>query len=259
MLKVVKTVVYDSTEYFKNIKQTPKRMVEDYEIELYISGNGETYINDVGYKHESGNLVIAKPGQIRYSKNSFSCYCIHLSENKEIGMFLDKLPNVIKLADQSAYRSCFDELINIYHDSLEGNELLLQSKIYQLLHMIIMDAERENRIKNEKTDAKLMQKAIKYIEDNFNKPVLLCDIAESVHLSPIYFHKLFKIYTGKTPAEFLLNKRISAAKIYLLTTDFSVEEIAEKSGFSSLAYFDYKFKKISGITPTNYRKQKYGI
>lgn len=259
MLKVVKTVVYDSTEFFKNVNQTPRRIVEDYEIELYIFGNGETYINDVGYKHESGNLVVAKPGQIRYSKNSFSCYCIHLSKNQEIGKFLDNLPNAIKLTDQSAYISCFNELINIYHDSLEGNELLLQSKIYQLLHMIIMDAEREKRLTNEKTDAKLMQKAISYIEDNFNKLIMLSDIAESVHLSPIYFHKLFKIYTGKTPAEFLLNKRISAAKIYLLTTDFSIEDIAEKSGFSSLAYFDYKFKKISGITPTKYRKQKYGV
>lgn len=259
MLNVIKTAVYDSTEFFKNVKQTPKRMVEDYEIELYISGKGETYINDIGYKHERGNLIVAKPGQIRYSKNSFICYCIHLSPDSDIGNFLDKLPNVIKLTDSSSYTNCFNELINIYNDSLKGNELLLQSKIYQLLHMIIMDAERENRSSNEKTDAKLMQKSIKYIEDNFNKPILLNDIAESVHLSPIYFHKLFKNYTGKTPAEFLLDKRISTAKIYLLTTDFTVEEIAEKSGFSSLAYFDYKFKKASGTTPTKYRKQKYGV
>ena len=85
------------------------------------------------------------------------------------------------------------------------------------------------------------------------------DIANSVNFSPIYFHNMFTSYVGKTPHAFLLEKRLESAKLYLLTTNMPMNDIVEKCGFSSHSYFDSLFKKAFGITPTEFRNQKYSL
>ena len=102
-----------------------------------------------------------------------------------------------------------------------------------------------------------IKKAMDFMENNFHKQILLQDIAEHVNLSPTYFHKLFKSAVDITPQKYLAELRLSNAKMLLLAKNYSIEEVAERCGFSSLSYFDYQFKKTYGISPVGFRKQKY--
>ena len=81
-------------------------------------------------------------------------------------------------------------------------------------------------------------------------------LAEKVHLSKHYMIKRFKSVTGETPYNYLLNYRISQAKIMLRISDYSISEIAEKIGFASLNNFIIQFKRKENITPRAYREKQ---
>lgn len=79
-------------------------------------------------------------------------------------------------------------------------------------------------------------------------------LAKIANLDPSYFHKLYTSVYGTTPAKRVLSYRISAAKIGLIEGTLPLDALTAKCGFSSTAYFCYKFKKVVGSSPTRYRQ-----
>lgn len=79
-------------------------------------------------------------------------------------------------------------------------------------------------------------------------------LADEIHLSKSYFHRLYKEYFHTQPISDLILAKIEYAKQLLATTYHSVSDIATLLGYPSDAQFIKQFKKISGITPGKYRK-----
>ncbi len=98
--------------------------------------------------------------------------------------------------------------------------------------------------------------ALSYIQTHFNEPVQIDELASQASLSSFHFIRLFKKETGQTPHQYLIQMRINSAKFYLRTTDAAIKEIAFQCGFQSENNFCICFKKTTGITPGEYRKQK---
>lgn len=97
-------------------------------------------------------------------------------------------------------------------------------------------------------------KAKEFILENYMDPELsLKIIAESVHISPGYFSQLFKQVTGETCIEYLTKVRIDSAKKLLKETTLKAYEIADQVGFKDSQYFSTCFKKLVGVSPTDYR------
>lgn len=97
------------------------------------------------------------------------------------------------------------------------------------------------------------EKAKAYIEDHFRDPITLDQLAELTHWDKFYFvHQFSKAYKI-APINFLLKLRVEHSKQLLRTTDYSVTQIAESSGFSSQNYFSQIFKKNLGVSPREYR------
>lgn len=251
MLRVLRAGVYNSLYSTKSI-QTPELTLRWYELELFISGKGETVINGLSYKNRADNLVFGKVGQTRYSTDSYICYFVHIQTDEFCNLF-DNISNVVHCSHPSVIRTCFEDIIRIRQNQNDENELLLQSKVYELLHQFYRYSQIATRAEKLKIDHNIITKAIEFIDANFSKDILLKDIAEHISFSPTYFHKIFTAYTGQTPHKYLLQTRITAAKHYLLTTDIPISEIADMCGFSSFSYFDYQFKKQVGMTPHKYR------
>lgn len=110
-----------------------------------------------------------------------------------------------------------------------------------------------NRLLNSQT-RKVVSNALEYINKHFHEEVTLNVVSEHVYMSPWYFSKLFKKETGETFTEFLLKCRIDKAK-ELLKNSFELKayEVAELVGFNDARYFGQIFKKVTGLTPTEYR------
>lgn len=96
--------------------------------------------------------------------------------------------------------------------------------------------------------------AMKFIDDNFHKDITLEDVSKEVNLSPYYFSKLFKAEIGENFIDYLTRVRINKAKELLNNKDLSIKEICFTIGYSDPNYFSRNFKKIVGITPTEYRE-----
>ena len=95
--------------------------------------------------------------------------------------------------------------------------------------------------------------AVAYIENNFRKPLQLKELAEKASLSPRHFSRIFKNNYNTSPIEYIIQLRIKHACKLLQTTQMNITKIAMDCGFSDSNYFTRQFKKMKGITPSQYR------
>lgn len=253
MVKLLKAGLFNSTDKFKQAKETIHRYSNKYEIELYVDGEGESFVDGASYPHQKGRILCVGPGLTRYSKNKFTCYYVHILADDELSQILKEVPISFFALHYNMVKDAFGEVISLF--GKEENKLLLQSRLYELLHIIV--SEVKDKGKSEENNSGLnrtIQKAIHYIDENYFADILLKDIAEYVNFSPVYFHNLFKEYMGVTLHKYIEEIRLGKAKEYLLSSDLSLEEIGLRCGYKSHSYFAYCFKKAEGISPRVYRK-----
>lgn len=97
--------------------------------------------------------------------------------------------------------------------------------------------------------------AKKYIASNYNETITLAMLAGKVSLSRVYFSILFKKETGVNFLEYLTQYRVEASKELLKEIHYNLNEVAEKTGFQDGRYYSKVFKKIVGISPSEYRSR----
>lgn len=106
----------------------------------------------------------------------------------------------------------------------------------------------------------LCDQVINYIRENYHDQSMTnSDISEKFGYHPYHLSRMLKEETGKTLHQHLLQYRIRVAKNLLLTTDYDIDEVSWRSGFSSSAYFIRYFHKQTGVTPNKYRKSQMFI
>ena len=101
---------------------------------------------------------------------------------------------------------------------------------------------------------KMISEITGYINNNYSENITLADISARYYISPCYFSRTFKSLCGLSFTEYLNNVRIKAAEELLAGTDMSVTDISAAVGFSGSTHFDRVFKKITGVSPTAYRR-----
>ena len=100
-----------------------------------------------------------------------------------------------------------------------------------------------------------IKQVILYVNENYNSKLSLENLAEHVHVSPVYLSSLFSKTVGKTLMEYIQHVRIEKASILLKNPDLSLLDVAERVGYPDTKYFSQVFKKVTGITPSMYRNQ----
>ena len=93
-----------------------------------------------------------------------------------------------------------------------------------------------------------------YIAGNFRQDIDCADIATSVDIHPKYAMSLFKKSTGVTLNEYVNLLRLSYAQALLMKEDSSILTVASESGFGSLSNFNKCFRRIAGMSPTDFRR-----
>ena len=123
--------------------------------------------------------------------------------------------------------------------------------------MSIEDPERLRlQSKRSEKSGSVIEEAMRYIRENYNRDISLDEVSREVNISPYYFSKLFKDSTEQNFIEYLTNLRMDKAKELLLTTDSSMKEICSMVGYADPNYFSRTFKKNIGVTPTEYKENK---
>lgn len=104
-----------------------------------------------------------------------------------------------------------------------------------------------------------IKKSIEYIENNLNKKIQLKELADKAFLSKYHFHRVFHSVVGEPVAEYIRKKRLEEAANELLTTENKIIDIALKYQFSNQESFTKAFKKLYGIPPKEFRKNKINL
>lgn len=101
-----------------------------------------------------------------------------------------------------------------------------------------------------------MPQLLSYIDQHYNEPISLADLAEHFHFNPSYLSTYFSQHYGIGFNEYLNQIRIEKAKSYLENKHVSISEISGYVGYSDHSYFCKVFKKMTGMSPSKYRKSR---
>ncbi|MGB8354567.1 MAG: AraC family transcriptional regulator [Chthoniobacteraceae bacterium] len=93
------------------------------------------------------------------------------------------------------------------------------------------------------------------LDTHYREPQTLTELSRKAGMHPNYLCNAFKLHTGVTLMEYLNMRRIQAAMIQLRSTQDKIIQIALECGFNDLAYFNRKFRAVTGKTPTQYRAE----
>lgn len=234
-------------------KVSDTRIVSEYEIEYIQENGGMSIINDKEYPILADSIIVAKPGDKRYSiftKPLVSIY-LRLHAEGEVQERIDSLPSAFPLLKASQVKSVMTDIVSHFAPD-KTNDFYITGKLFLLLDLLSNDSMNDN--KNLASLYPRMHLAKKFIETNFQRQIKTDDIAESIYMSESHFRFSFRELYGITPHDYLVQTRIDEAKKLLANTILSYSEIADCCHLGSQKNFSTLFKKKTGFTPTGYRK-----
>lgn len=123
----------------------------------------------------------------------------------------------------------------------------------------VIDGGEEIETASEPLDASAFRNILEicaYITENFRDDIGSAEIASSLDIHPKYAMSVFKKSTGMTLNEYLTLMRLSYAQSLLLQDDTNILDIALDSGFGSLSTFSQAFRKVTGQSPSDFRRQR---
>lgn len=172
------------------------------------------------------------------------------------------LPICYRLCNETLYtpkdHAVKQALIDLARHNLHTSDLTdyyKMSLIYRLLDILNNAGEQIHTPQLHKKDEKIIKQAIEYINENYQHEMTLSDIAQQFGVSYHYFSKLFKKISGHNFKEYITAVRINKAKFLLKNTHIPITEISQACGFNEHKHLIVAFKKISNMTPTEYRKK----
>ena len=133
-----------------------------------------------------------------------------------------------------------------------GGEQLIRLYLEQLLILLVRGNGRENSSKIG-SDDKVLAKICDYLEQNIHRPLCFSDIVKHFNLSASVVKRIFREQMGCGVMECFNRIRVDAAKELVREGDQNFTEIAASLCFGSSQYFTTVFKRVSGMTPTEYR------
>ena len=240
-----------------------------YEFCFVLSGKGIYCREGKNFNVESGDLFIAKPGQRHYETCDLvdPCELIFITvkvckKGKEFTLDkIFKLPSRVHVVPEKRICVIFQNMLDEVILRRPGYMLKIKSHLVDLL----VEIYRFLYVKQKTfSGAKMIDKTRKkkliigiceYIQVNYSKKVGLVEISNEFHLAPQYLSALFKKQIGYSLIEYLTKIKIDMAKKMLKNSEMKISSIALDVGYESPHYFHRMFKKIVGVTPTQYREK----
>ena len=101
-----------------------------------------------------------------------------------------------------------------------------------------------------------VEEIMRYVDSHYTEKILVADIAQHFHVDLNYLGRLFKKKTGGNLKDYLTQKRLEKAKYLLDNTELKIYEVSEASGYPDYFYFTRVFRRITGVTPSEWREEK---
>lgn len=222
-------------------------------VEYIISGGGTVICNGRNYYPKAGDMYMLPVGSehIYYSDAEDPWIKIWFNAGGELA---ERLPEIYSLGHRVLFEqtdgSKYIKNIGKICKSSEFSAYEIQKRCAaEFFSLVSFLAEKSGN------DVKYSAaKAVRdYIDRNVDRTITLSELAELISKSTSQTIRCFKKEYGKTPYEYVLEEKLSKAKILLKNTNMSVRDISAALSFGDEHYFSGLFRQKTGMTPTEFR------
>ena len=239
-----------------------------FEVVFYEGGDVEYVCETSLFKLNYGDVVIIPPGKLHMSKiySKFTNYVRHVfyiypsafsfTGQTALSTFIKSFESgtILTFTDRESKQACFDALKKLCDTLIEDDDYQKSLALAYFLEVFCLVAKKTTS--NSETHFILPEKllAVKdYIDSHLESVSTVSDVASKFFYSREYLSRSFKKHFNTTVAEYVNNKRIQLSQT-LLKQNKSITETAFAVGYGSLSTYIRVFKKIVGLTPSNYIK-----
>ncbi len=252
-----------------------------YELVIIVSGKGDHITSGNTFPLFPGNVFVISPGLEHGYQNVNNLHLYNILFTSKI--FIDSFPDLRNMPGYHAlmtiepnYRN--EQLLQYFMqltpsqmgiimpivenmqkeaDSIEsddGSASIAMSLMVQLL--VILFRYYSSSPRKDNTTILRIADAISFLEAHTNKSISIKELIEITNMSVSTLNRHFQNATGLSPIEYHIQLRIEEATRYIRSTDLNMNEISEATGFSDANYFSRQFRKVMGMSPREYKKNK---
>jgi two-component system response regulator YesN len=230
---------FDYIETRFNLTETEEvlRELTNKIVHLTIMGNGDALQNCLPIFEENIRCY-GKKAKMILSHTLSILFSLIFEECEKIGIEMDSIfKNNVATINQV-----------LSQEKLKDSIVVLSEKLNEVVSYVNTQDNHVNK--------QLMIKAYKYIEENFDKPEFrLADVANHVGFSKNHFSNVFKTVSNKSFTDYLRDYRMEMAEKLLSSTNLKGYEVSIKVGYDNPTYFSSTFKKHTGFSPSEFKKE----
>lgn len=246
-----------------NFSPPNRRTLNEYQL-IYIA-RGTGYFESASIKKQSvneGTIMLLFPGEWHsyypHINTGWDEYWVgfrglHIDRRVEKNFFTKNEP-LFNIGHSATIVRLYEDILDVAKKEKTGYQQMISSMVLHMLGSIYY--KRKNMLfKDSYMEEKIIE-ARQLIKDNIDGQLSQEEIASKLGMGYSWFRRMFKEYTGVSPAQYQLQQKILQAKELLTETTISISEIAYKLHFENAGQFSTFFKKKEGITPSQFREQQ---
>lgn len=224
---------------------------------IVLEGSGELIYEGISYELTEGSCVFIdceKAYSHSTSTNLWSLKWCHFNGPEMKGIY-DKYkarggkPVFLSTLD---YSSLLDSLYSTASSDSYVRDMKINSILSNLLTLLMEDSWNPGEALADKQ--KEIRKVRLYLEENYSSKLSLDDLSTLFYIDKFYLCEQFKEQYGVSVMDYLISVRITEAKKLIRFTDKTLDDIADEVGINGAAYFSRLFKKVEGVSPSEFRK-----
>lgn len=247
-----------------------------FEICYAFAGQGLFRINEQDYALHKGQVFVAKPGEtheiISAEDDPLGIYfwSYTLTQRPDTPLATsgsDTLLNAFLNAQRpvSEHTPAMQRILELLTEEIVHREPGYMQSIEMLVAKLLLDTaravvdlppEQPQALPRAKSmEEATVQSMVRYLRDNYHRPLTIRDLAAQVHLSERHSSRLFHKIMGVSILDYLTALRLEIAAQLLLERRLSIKEVAQATGYPDVRYFTTLFRQQTGLTPATFRQR----
>lgn len=256
------TFEYPNTTYFLSKRQavsSPLHSHTFFEMELILSGTGETVLNGITHPLLPGTVYVTLPTDLHslsaQNGSSFSIWNISFMDTALPAALTDRLiyntrENLTQLDEVTLHDVCtlYNRILSEQQNPAENSETVASLCLETIFTLLIRQMSPPEAEPNEHS----ILEAIRFMHQHFLEPISQNEVARHIGLSTPYFSALFREKTGCGYKDYLIKLRLSYASKRMRLFGISATNACYEAGFNSYSSFSKAFQRIYGSSPGKY-------
>lgn len=223
-------------------------------------------VDNKKYVVENNKVFSINPGQVILGieekiVDPYISLFIHQDFLSGVSEFMYNTPKVYFENFSCSFSNDLISYINLFIKEFQnkhsGYEFILQSIELQMVIHLLRHCKSNiklSELEKKHSEKDNINKVIDFLKSAYNYDFSLQELSSIANLSPYHFIRIFKVETGKTPYNYMMDIKIERCKELLKSNQYSITEISLSCGFNSPSHFSSVFKKRVGVTPSAYKE-----